>query len=631
MLLYCNRSFWRLVLTSYGSVFFRGDNIAFGLALGALATFIQYLRNSRHTFAPDLPHHYGMHALGVVVGFAVVFRTNLGWTRYWEAITQLHIMYSKWADAYSQLYAFASSSIETGQQKGTEDGLAKAARVEAFLHTAGIHFSIMSALAADRLSHGDTQRMEKRREMVEWRHQITLRRTLRYEDMTESRKLPAFCIQEQCTRRSAVPRPDEPTNLWNKSTYSVTGLPSQEEGNMLERSTDRVNVVMYWIIHLLSQCSKDLDIAPPIQSRMYQELSNGMLGFSQALKIADVPFPFPYAQLLTVILFAYACFIPFYVSIFSDSLYVSPIMTFLLFQGIWGINEVAKELENPFGADVNDISLADFHSRFMDLMCEVRESNSISTKRRFTVPTQQATEATDARVDKEPKATPKEPVPSTAQASAAAVAAPAQQPPATAAAFPSAYPAPAAVPAAAPVVSQQESRQIFQAIQDDITLQVLPPGGQVIVEVQEAPSSEVPPEVPLKVSRTPSRAEDKVQEVPAAPTGVKDRAWASSIEVVSTSPVLPSFSVLPAHASKVSDAVAPFSEAQLELPTALAGGPGLRVTEVLNVHLAKMAACMEEHLGRISAELEAISVRTGTYGDELPTAQFGMRRDKMML
>jgi hypothetical protein len=29
---------------------------------------------------------------------------------------------------------------------------------------------------------------------------------------------------------------------------------------------------------------------------MYQELSNGMLGYNNALKVADVPFPFPYVH-----------------------------------------------------------------------------------------------------------------------------------------------------------------------------------------------------------------------------------------------------------------------------------------------------------------------------------------------
>merc|ERR1719316_2486132 len=33
-------------------------------------------------------------------------------------------------------------------------------------------------------------------------------------------------------------------------------------------------------------------------SRCYQELSNGMLGYNQSLKISDVPFPFIFAHIL---------------------------------------------------------------------------------------------------------------------------------------------------------------------------------------------------------------------------------------------------------------------------------------------------------------------------------------------
>ena len=85
---------------------------------------------------------------------------------------------------------------------------------------------------------------------------------------------------------------------------------------------------MYWIIWDLASVMKDLDTAPPIQSRMYQahltcqkvhlltlgvgqqELSNGMLGFNNCLKIADVPFPLPFAQLLLLLLVAFSLLIP---------------------------------------------------------------------------------------------------------------------------------------------------------------------------------------------------------------------------------------------------------------------------------------------------------------------------------
>eukprot|EP00439_Symbiodinium_sp_Y106_P086499 s128_g33.t1 len=183
---------------------------------------------------------------------------------------------------------------------------------------------------------------------------------------------------------------------------------------------DTVATIMYWIIWDLADAMKDIDIAPPIQSRMYQEraaeaaerrevagswisaatlsheqverfvmlcgsgqceqeLSNGMLGFNNCLKIADVPFPLPFAQLLGMLLVAFSAFIPIYVIVFTRSPIAGPILCFLLFESLWCLNEVAKELENPFGHDSNDITLSeprrpqkcDFHLNFVDSLEDI--------------------------------------------------------------------------------------------------------------------------------------------------------------------------------------------------------------------------------------------------------------------
>eukprot|EP00440_Ansanella_granifera_P020975 gb/GFBE01022776.1/.p1 GENE.gb/GFBE01022776.1/~~gb/GFBE01022776.1/.p1 ORF type:complete len:266 (+),score=35.22 gb/GFBE01022776.1/:1-798(+) len=102
-----------------------------------------------------------------------------------------------------------------------------------------------------------------------------------------------------------------------------------------------------------------------------------MLGFSHALKIADVPFPFPFAQLLGLLLVAWSCFVPIYVANFTQSMVFGPILCFVLFEGLWCLNEVAKELENPFGADDNDVSLPDFHARFVDLLQDMTEQGRV--------------------------------------------------------------------------------------------------------------------------------------------------------------------------------------------------------------------------------------------------------------
>lgn len=377
MLLYCNRSLVRVVLHASGSVFWRRENLAAGATLAVVSACMQLLSNMGSHLAPKLPHHYGIMVLGSVVGFAVVFRTNLGWQRYWESVTQLHFMYSKWADAYTQMNAFAQVTIEQTLNKGGEGSQQKMRRVRVAVSEMETHFSVLSALAAHRLSHGDTNRMERRADIARWGQQIVLRRDLRIgEDLTGATKLPGFVTVSDDYERS---RSQTLFSNWHTS-YVIGKSPSAQEVRALEKSTDRVNMAMYWIVHGLAKISKDIDIAPPIQSRMYQELSNGMLGYNNALKIADVPFPFPYAQLLSMLLIVFSFFLPVYMTVFTDSMLVGPLLSFVMFQGIWGLNEVAKELENPFGEDTNDISLSDFHARFIDVISEVNRSTAVVDK-----------------------------------------------------------------------------------------------------------------------------------------------------------------------------------------------------------------------------------------------------------
>ena len=40
----------------------------------------------------------------------------------------------------------------------------------------------------------------------------------------------------------------------------------------------------------------------------------------------------------------------------------------------WCLNELAKILENPYGQDIEDISLEDFHARFLEMMEGTRDA-----------------------------------------------------------------------------------------------------------------------------------------------------------------------------------------------------------------------------------------------------------------
>jgi len=371
MLLYHNKCYLRLFFSRKGTIFWRPDILALSLTLVLFATFLQYLKLEGSEYAPSFPNHYGIHAVGTVVSFAVVFRTSLAWNRYWEAVSQLHIMYSKWTDTYAQMIAFANVSMwKASKTPGADAPGGKTERLQEFIHQLTGYFTLMSALAADRLTKGDCERMARRQEAgVSWKDQIVLRRDLRIgEDLTGATEMPvlinAYSSEEIKNAVSAT------ADSFHQG-YPVRWVSTPEQVDVLGPSKDRTMMVMYWIIYELGTHSPDLDIAPPIQSRMYQELSNGMLGFSQCLKLADVPFPMPFAQILQCVLSVFAVVTPAYVVAFTDSYLIGAVMTFLAVQGVWGFNELAKELENPFGKDDNDLSLMDFHCRFVDSVNEI--------------------------------------------------------------------------------------------------------------------------------------------------------------------------------------------------------------------------------------------------------------------
>jgi len=108
-----------------------------------------------------------------------------------------------------------------------------------------------------------------------------------------------------------------------------------------------------------------LTIPPPILSRFYQELSNGLVGFAQAYKVTATPFPFPFAQILALLLSVFCIVCPLIVVQMTDGRILPPILSFCAILSYWGLNQIAVELENPFGDDDNDLPLVDMHNFFV--------------------------------------------------------------------------------------------------------------------------------------------------------------------------------------------------------------------------------------------------------------------------
>ena len=92
----------------------------------------------------------------------------------------------------------------------------------------------------------------------------------------------------------------------------VLGGLDEREKVMLETHPDRVYFLYSLILGQFNarRVVGGLGAEAPVYTRVQHVMSDGMLGFMQARKIEDTPFPFPYAQLLACMLYAFGLLFP---------------------------------------------------------------------------------------------------------------------------------------------------------------------------------------------------------------------------------------------------------------------------------------------------------------------------------
>lgn len=128
----------------------------------------------------------------------------------------------------------------------------------------------------------------------------------------------------------------------------------------LAESPNKPLVVLQWLQQLIVQNHRSgiIDVAPPILTRVFQDLSHGFMTTGEMQKITEIPFPFPYAQMVSVMLMSNSLLTPFVLAtIMVDTSWCAVLNFFSVFC-LWCINYIASEIESPCGDDPNDLPLA---------------------------------------------------------------------------------------------------------------------------------------------------------------------------------------------------------------------------------------------------------------------------------
>eukprot|EP00929_Paragymnodinium_shiwhaense_P002747 TRINITY_DN10302_c0_g1_i1.p1 TRINITY_DN10302_c0_g1~~TRINITY_DN10302_c0_g1_i1.p1 ORF type:complete len:569 (+),score=80.03 TRINITY_DN10302_c0_g1_i1:87-1793(+) len=138
----------------------------------------------------------------------------------------------------------------------------------------------------------------------------------------------------------------------------------------LDRAHDKTEVLLNWVQRLViqNQGTGVLSVPPPILSRVFQELGNGVRELQSAHRLQTCPFPFPYAQAISLFLILNWILLPVIAGFFVPQLGGAALLTFCTVFSMWSINYIAAELEMPFGSDPNDLPLTELQEDFNECM-----------------------------------------------------------------------------------------------------------------------------------------------------------------------------------------------------------------------------------------------------------------------
>eukprot|EP00747_Dinoflagellata_sp_TGD_P058141 gnl/TRDRNA2_/TRDRNA2_150986_c0_seq2.p1 gnl/TRDRNA2_/TRDRNA2_150986_c0~~gnl/TRDRNA2_/TRDRNA2_150986_c0_seq2.p1 ORF type:complete len:377 (-),score=55.87 gnl/TRDRNA2_/TRDRNA2_150986_c0_seq2:234-1280(-) len=121
-------------------------------------------------------------------------------------------------------------------------------------------------------------------------------------------------------------------------------------------------------------CKKisEMDFPAPILSRSFQELSNGMVKYYDCKKISEMDFPAPYDSAMELLQWMHWLVSPWVICHWTKTPTMAGFLTFMQVFIVWTLSEIASELEHPFGTDDDDVDAyaitAEMNSRLMMLL-----------------------------------------------------------------------------------------------------------------------------------------------------------------------------------------------------------------------------------------------------------------------
>lgn len=250
---------------------------------------------------------YSHQILGMILAFLLVFRSGTAYSRYWEGVTTMHWLTSKLHDLTYQTKWFVkhnNTSVEFQLEMARFLRLFYATVMQELNRIEGDLPGELHTFGGERYFHKD-----------------------------------------------------------NRGQLTEKG---RRECQLLLEANKRPPVVMSWISELCVQRFQQGGIValPPVFARMFQQMSEAMLGYADALKIVMTPIPFPYSQMNGFVLYLFGLTWPIMCAVMVPMLSWAAAISFLVVLAFFSIDAIATELQDPFGNDNNDLPLMEIMQKF---------------------------------------------------------------------------------------------------------------------------------------------------------------------------------------------------------------------------------------------------------------------------
>lgn len=129
---------------------------------------------------------------------------------------------------------------------------------------------------------------------------------------------------------------------------------------------ERPELVIQWLYRAVVDAQKDgiLVAAPPCLNRAFNEIARGRVLLQNIRVLSDIPFPFPYAQMITSMLIIHWFVMPMLASQLLQSVFWCGTVCFLVTMVLWSLLYIAVQIDQPFGDDHTDLPVKDYMKQF---------------------------------------------------------------------------------------------------------------------------------------------------------------------------------------------------------------------------------------------------------------------------